>query len=449
MHLLYTIMFRLRRTLLCCFTSILLIFTVKLYNNSLDKVNVSIAHSRGFVEYIQIQIRPKNLTNTSTATSKNFSMSKGVANVNVKFSSDEVNMSVAHSHEFVESVPLQTPSKNLTNVKCADVKMSTGDIRLFGRDYSSLLWPQHGDWRIKPLFTEKVARAFMTKVHSLRVITLEKGCSTSKHRNRLATLEDGTHVCCRTNNIGNVYSYHLNRLLGLWNIPPVTAVKLNLTSDQWSSVQEVARLARWRDGSIMLVELFVDDLKEENILPYFTENSTSVLSVPMVYTLPLAPVEKRRMIQWIDMILFDFLIGHTDRVFHNLYHHHMDKPVKNLYKTPSSQLLLIDNECAFACGYPGGMYNIKPSPRKYGLQASMLRRTCAFRGQTLKALLRVNGSSPFTVLQKYVEETDPYIYSVVGPVRKRILETLDTAMSERVQEIVDRLKECQSVIPRC
>ena len=321
MHVLYTIMFRLRRTLLCCFTTIiiLLIFTVKLYNNSLDEVNVSIAHSRGFVEYIKIQIRPKNLTNTSTATSENFSMSKGVANVNVKFSSDEVNMSVAHSREFVESVPLQTPSNNLTNVKCADVKMSTGDIRLFGWDYSSLLWPQHGDWRINPQFTEKVVRAFMTKVHSLRVITLEKGCSTSKHWNRLATLEDGTHVCCRRSNTGSVYSYHLNRLLGLWNIPPVTAVKLNLTSDQWSSVQEAARLARWRDGSIMLMELFVDDLKEENILPYFTENSTSVLSVPMVYTLPLAPVEKRRMVQWTDMILFDFLIGHTDRVFHNQY----------------------------------------------------------------------------------------------------------------------------------
>ena len=114
--------------------------------------------------------------------------------------------------------------------------------------------------------------------------------------------------------------------------------------------------------------------------------------------------------------------------------------------------MLIDNESAFDWfdwGYPGGMYNRKSSPRKYELEASMLRRTCAFRRQTLKALLRVNGSSPFTALQKYVEETDPWNYSVVGPVRKRILEVLDTAMSERVQEIVDTLKECQSVIPRC
>ena len=391
--------------LLYCFTSILLVLTVKLYNNSLDEVKMPVAHSRGLAVSVPIQIPSKHFTNSSTATNGKCSISARVANV----------------------------------------KTSTGDFRLFGKDYSSLFWPQNGDWRIKRLFTEKVARAFVIKVHSLRVIALEKGCSTSQRMNRLATLEDGTHACCRLSNTGSVYSYYLNRFLGLWNIPPVTAVKLNLTSDKWSSVEETARKAKWEDGFIILMELFVDKLKEEYVLPYFVaENSTSVLSIPMVCTLPLAPVEKRRMVQWTDMILFDFLIGHTDRVFHNQYHHHMDKPVRNLYKTPFSQLVLIDNECAFEQGYPGGKYGSQTQ-----LQASILKRTCAFRRQTLKALLRVNATTPFTALQKYIEDTDPYTYSVVRPVRRSLVKKRNAAMSERVREIVDRLRECQSAIPRC
>ena len=143
----------------------------------------------------------------------------------------------------------------------------------------SLFWPNDQEWNVQPLFRKREATIFMEKIHSLRVVSLERGCSTSKPTNRLATLEDGTKVCCRYMRIGNVYSYHLNWLLGLRNIPPATAVKFNQSNEKWRSVRDAALNAGWRDGRTVLMELFIENLTEVYMSPYFSDSKTSVTSV--------------------------------------------------------------------------------------------------------------------------------------------------------------------------
>ena len=168
---------------------------------------------------------------------------------------------------------------------------------------SLLYWPNDKQWTIQPLFSEREASVFMDKIRSLRVVSLEKGCSTSTPINRLATLEDGTKVCCRLFKIGNIYSYHLNWLLGLRNVPPIIAVKVNLTNEMWKNVHDVAKAAKWWDGMKIIMEPFIDNLTEVYILPYFNDNETSVLTVPVAEKLQLTPLARKMMVEWSDMIL--------------------------------------------------------------------------------------------------------------------------------------------------
>ena len=198
------------------------------------------------------------------------------------------------------------------------------------------------------------------------------------------------------------------------------------------------------------MELFIDNLTEVYTSPYFSDNKTSVLTLPDVQRMPLTSLDKNLMVQWSDMILFDFLIGHADRLFFNLYFHHInDRPVKNLYKTPSSKLVLIDNESAFQQGYTGGIYYKTPS--QYETHASFFKRTCAFRRHTVEGILNldsrdINSSSPLVILQNYIKEKDPFTYSLIlRHVSKKQMENIDRNMRERILEIRGKLRLCQSL----
>ena len=352
--------------------------------------------------------------------------------------------------------PAGTESGVVTVGLKPSVTLANGSREVYIRPCSSsslLYWPNDKQWTIQPLFSESEASVFMDKIRSLSVVSLEKGCSTSKPLNRLATLEDGTKVCCRILHIGNIYSYHLNWLLGLRNVPPITAVRLDLRSERWKSVHDGAKAARWYEGMRIIMEPFIDNLTEVYNLPYFNDNETSILTVPVAEKLPLTPLARKMMVQWSDMILFDFLIGHTDRIFSNHYAKHLvdGQPVKNLYKTPSSKLILIDNDSAFTHGYTGGIYF--KTPKDYEMMCAYLRRTCAFRQHTIEGILSLerhsnDSGSPLTVLQNYIKEKDPYTYSVTPTWQKR-MKNIEKNMRDRIEEIKSRLLECKSHVVQC
>ena len=313
---------------------------------------------------------------------------------------------------------------------------------------SLLYWPNNQQWTIQPLFSKREASVFMDKIRSLHVVSLEEGCSTTSTINRLATLEDGTKVCCRILKIGNIYSYHLNWLLGLRNVPPITAVKLNMTSEKWKNVHDGAKAAGWRDGIVIIMELFIDNLTEVYNLPYFSNNETSILTVPVAEKLPLTPVARKMMVQWSDMILFDFLTGHADR---KIFSNHK-RPVKNLYRTFSSKLVLIDNESTFRQGYQHEMFY----KNNYCKTTSLfLRRTCAFRQRTIEGILSLerhskHNGSPVTVLRNYIKENDPYTYNVIHMYSwQGQVGTIERNMRERIEEIKSRLVECESHVLQC
>lgn len=316
-----------------------------------------------------------------------------------------------------------------------------------GRDnHSQLFWPAKDERKVNPLFTEEDRRILVKKMSTLKVISLEEGCGRMK--NRLATLEDGTRVCCRYRDNshllrGDVFSYHFSRLLGMWNVPTTAAMKVDLSSRQWSSVREKAAEAGWKNGASIAISQFVDELKEEYFPSVLKNLSSPPLTESRVANSPES--EKKQLVEWTDMIVFDFIIGHNDRLFNALLNskwnsHMMEKPVHNLKKTAStSDLVLLDNESGFDFGYVAA----KQKEEYYGLQIAFLERICVFREQTIRALIALDstdtgGIPSSTTLENYIQQVDLHSYSALTKWRTQS----KTEFDARVKETLKRIHKC-------
>ena len=299
------------------------------------------------------------------------------------------------------------------------------------------------------LFSAEDGANFGSKVHQERIISLERGCG--RGQNRLATLGDGTKACCRYRQLqwrdirGEFYAYHLNNLLGLHNAPPATLIKLNFSSPQWEAVLDAAAEAEWTDHTTIIMTLFVERLTDETIPPPLREQST----VKETDLESASPEERSRILQWSDLIIFDFLIGHSDRIFNTLFNlqwnsHMLSNPVHNLLKTErDDKLLLFDNESGFWMGYKMGW----KEPLKYELQANFLRKLCVFRSRTIdkvKRLLYGEGreesdrESPAKRLERYIRAVDEASFKMVEPLSR-----------EQSQEFSSRLKLVLEQVEKC
>ena len=279
------------------------------------------------------------------------------------------------------------------------------------------------------------------------VVKLETGCGRPK--NLLATLADGTRVCCRyrENQIrelrGDLYSYHLNGYLGLWNAPPTVIVGVDFSSKQWKLVEARARKEGWKDGSVVAMSLFVNDLEDVYIPPLLRDimHKNATITQDSVLAQNLMKSQQHELLQWSDMALLDFIIGHTDRVFNTLYNyqwnkHMMDKKVHNLLKTSSGQLVLIDNESGFWMGYAMGATD----PLRYALQERLLGKFCIFRKSTVKKIKSLiwEGINPATKLENYIKVADLESFQLMEPLDL----TQRTEFNSRVSISLELIEEC-------
>ena len=304
------------------------------------------------------------------------------------------------------------------------------------------------------LFSYKDGQDFSAKLRSEVVVKLETGCGRPK--NLLATLSDGTKVCCRyrENQLrelrGDFYSYHFNGYMGLWNAPPTAIISVNFSSKQWTQVAARAKKEGWRDGSVVAMSLFVKDVMDVYIPPLLrdimhknaTITNNDLSSGEMRLGSGARTDRLREMVQWSDMALFDYFIGHTDRVFNTLFNYQwnknmMEKTVHNLLKTRNGgQLLLIDNESGFWMGYAMGTQD----PLRYTLQEQLLSKFCVFRKSTIEKIksLTSGGSSPADKLEEYIKNADLQSFRLIHPLDLKQNAELNT----RVSVSLELIEEC-------
>lgn len=329
---------------------------------------------------------------------------------------------------------------------------SDGDLAV-----SNLFWSESTEsGAVRPLFAEEDRKTLAKKMRKLKVVSLEPGCGRMK--NRLATLEDGTRVCCRYRENGNqlrgdLYAYHFNRLLGMWNVPATVAVKVDLAGKQWRNVSKAAEQAGWKSGVSIIASQVVEDLQDEYFPPELLNTSAGLPLTSLSASNPSVE-SKKRLMQWTDMIVFDYIIGHNDRLFNALLNskwnsHMMEKPVHNLKKiATSSELVLLDNESGFEFGYTAA----KQKEEYRQLQITFLDRICVFRRPTIGLLMRLGrgpedgggAPSPSARLENYIREVD--LQSFTG-VRKWKTQ-FQTEFDERVRRTLDRVHECALLVSR-
>lgn len=290
------------------------------------------------------------------------------------------------------------------------------------------------------LFDSDRGREFLTHVRTKRVVQLQRGCGRMK--NRMATFEDGTKACCRYRDSlrdlrGDIYAYHLSGLMELWNTPPVAVVKADFSGKQLERVIEDAKDAGWMDGGYFIMSLYVNDLGEEYIPNVFKKVDSKLTSASVDNC---TDEEKVNLMQWSDMVVFDFLLGHVDRIFSHLINLQwnskmMDRAVYNLEKTDSGTLVLLDNESAFWMGYMSG----RSKASNYALQLEFLKRTCLFRESTVAAVNKLLSSArPDIILEEFVKAHDPFSYEAMPKLNMREREDFKL----RLQAVVEQVQTC-------
>jgi hypothetical protein len=305
------------------------------------------------------------------------------------------------------------------------------------------------------VFTAEDGANFGIKMHKDKIVSLSAGCGRGK--NRLGELADGTKFCCRYRELqwreirGEFYAYHLNNLLGLYNAPPATLLKINYSSPQWSGVADSAREAGWSNHMTIIVTLFVEDLAQETFPPILTGSENGFVTEK--YLDSASPEEKSRILQWSDLLVFDFLVGHSDRVFNSLFNlqwneHMLQRPVHNLLKTKrGKKLLLFDNESGFWMGYKMG----RREASKFEMQERFLKKMCVFRDRTLHHVRHLlygdktlsqssSGSveSPSRILERYIKNNDPQSFQMVEPLG-----------NEQKKEFESRLRLLMKQVEKC
>ncbi|KAL2093635.1 hypothetical protein ACEWY4_010947 [Coilia grayii] len=241
-------------------------------------------------------------------------------------------------------------------------------------------------------FSEEHARTWRHRARGNLVVSLEPGCG--RVSNQLATFSDGSKACVRyginADQIqGETLSYYLANLLGITNIPPSILSRLNIDGEQWGSVRRRVDSLQWSAGAIVSLTEWVANLTGV-VTPAPLRQESKGLH-PLLAELENRTVsELLELIQWTDLIIFDYLTANFDRLVSNLFSLQwdarvMERDTSNLLRTPSGDLVFIDNEAGLVHGY-----RVLDMWERY--HSTVLSSVCLFRKGTAKRITELHRS---------------------------------------------------------
>ena len=230
-----------------------------------------------------------------------------------------------------------------------------------------------------------------------------------KGLNLVATLDNGEKVFLKQRRQfrmqGELFSYHLNCYLDMWNVPPTALGCISKSNGSW--INNLTKpINSTAVGSAHTCYIITPYVKDTNDLVYMPDQIRWGINLETIST---TPRELNHFMEWSDMIVFDFLTGHSDRLTNMLFLPHINfqiplKRVPNLSKTLSGELILIDHDGTFHNGYLKA--RISSSERQR--QAHYLRTVSVFRRHTVQRLCALcSHEDPAAMLETYMSKRDP------------------------------------------
>ncbi|XP_052811241.1 four-jointed box protein 1-like [Mya arenaria] len=277
------------------------------------------------------------------------------------------------------------------------------------------------------------------ELKSLRVVKIEKGCGSLQ--NRLITFNDSSKACVRyrLNNDqmqGEIYSYYLGRLLKMGYTPPTILHTMN-NSEQWTEVKGAIITANWSEKRPIVVTKWVDSL-EPVFMPNKLKDSKVKLDERNYPFQEISLQEACDLVQWSDLIVFDYISSNLDRVVNNMFNlqwnpRMLDKPIHNLEKSAKTgQYVFLDNESGLFHGY-----RLVDTYEIYHEQ--LLSSVCIFKQTTLDRLqdLLISGSAG-DKLQSLYETNEEFsnLLPKMTSKNKKILQT-------RIEKVLKHVQMCK------
>ncbi|XP_034444695.1 four-jointed box protein 1 [Hippoglossus hippoglossus] len=274
-----------------------------------------------------------------------------------------------------------------------DTKGSTrreGPVKLGSPVEDGVFW---GEWLedLRPVgFTEEYARGWRERARTHRVVKLEPGCG--RRSNQLATFADGTKACVRyginADQVqGETLTYYLASLLGITNLPPLVLSQLSGDSEQWAAVRTRVDALQWSDRAVVSLTEWVSNLTGV-VTPAPLRQESSGLHPVLEQLGNKTAAELLELMQWSDLILFDYLTANFDRLVSNLFSLQwdsrvMERDTNNLLKTPRGDLVFIDNEAGLVHGF-----RVLNMWEKY--HSTVLSSVCVFRKRTTERVAELH-----------------------------------------------------------
>lgn len=294
----------------------------------------------------------------------------------------------------------------------------------------------------KVTFVNYESSDWRSRWNSQDVYKLEAtGCGSGQ--NRLVTFKDGTKACARYRaNIdqiqGEIFSYYLSRLLGLNNVPRPIVTKIETNARKWSRVRDLVDSAQWATQTPFVLTQFIENLTETHI-PRELLGSRGKLFQGMFSANNKSSHDLCQILQWTDLIIFDFLTGHLDRIINMMHNSRwspriFSKPVHNLLASKmSSNLVFLDNESGLIHGYRA-LDNFATYHER------LLLSVCIFRLRTAAAVGRLHRSGNIGGKLRALFTSEDVNHKLIPELPPLVIRTLQ----HRISLVHRHIKTCES-----
>ena len=309
---------------------------------------------------------------------------------------------------------------------------------------SGVVWSKNLDDSCPQGFEPKEVASWRRKALGMQVVGMEEGCG--RMQNRLVTFKDGSQACARyrlnTDQIqGEVYSYYLARLLNITNLAPAVLLPVDTLSPQWRTVHLEMSMAQWADGRLVVLTRWLHDLAPSYIPQELREDNRKLHPTLGILGRKSLP-ELCDLLQWSDLIVFDYLTANLDRLVNNMFNRQwnaemMSNPAHNLERTKGGSLIFLDNESGLFHGY-------RLLEKYHGYHESLLNSLCVFRESTAKAVKVLHKSkSVAEELHKLFRE---------GEIHHRHLPSIPeknaSVLQDRLAKVYDQIVKCEALYAR-
>ncbi len=290
------------------------------------------------------------------------------------------------------------------------------------------------------------------RVAQARVVGVAEGCG--RMQNRKLVLEDNTLACGRyrinQDQIqGEIYSYYLSRVLDISHVlPPVLAIP-DSQHRQWTSVRRELNSAQWHSHRPVVLTPWLEHLVPAYIPTLLRQDNRTLDPTSVATVLGHSSTDAERiqtlsdLIQWSDLLLFDYLTGNVDRVVNNLYNQQwnpdmMNSPAHNLERDPDTGMLVfLDNESGLFHSY-----RLLDKYDKY--HKSLLGAVCVFRRSTVEKLRSIQRQGELAQTLRHLLQEEEPLHQHVAKIPAKNAQILQT----RVADVLQQIKHCESIHTR-